>query len=307
MRGRYSAGLDRREALTLLGSAALGSTRLFAAAESPFKTTGIDHVTLAARDAQKSLDFYTRLFGNTVLKGKKNGRYYVQLGPVYMALDKPVAGQRENSGHYLCLGIENFDTAELKRTLNQLNIATTDANGDGLLIQDPDGIVIQFWGNNSWSLLSASAAPFSVAANGGPRIKPSSINHLLLAVSDPDKSATFYERFLGSPFTRSENPKRIWFRAGKDRVGLSPLSNSAPAPGARAVVNGEHLASGQYLGLDHFGLVAPFDRAALRNELRAAGATVLPQVTSGPDASAIDFLDPNGVRIQVSPPPQPRP
>jgi hypothetical protein len=97
--------------------------------------------------------------------------------------------------------------------------------------------------------------------------------------------------------------------AGTDRRDLlkdSPPAGSQTRLGSRQQV-GQHLVSGLNLGLDHFGLVAPFDRGILSKELEQAGAAVVPQVTSGPDASAIDSRDLNGVRVQVSSTPKPRP
>jgi catechol 2,3-dioxygenase-like lactoylglutathione lyase family enzyme len=195
----------------------------------------------------------------------------------------------------------------VRQTLTAAGIEATEVDGEGLLIHDPDGVAVELWSSNSWSRLQQSASPISLPKREA-RVHPTQINHLLLAVADPEKSASFYEKILGSPFTRSENPKRIWFRAGRDRVGLSLLAGSSGEPAADrdGVVNGQHLAGGRYLGIDHFGLVAPFDRAALTKDLQQAGAVVLPQVAAGPDADAIDFRDLNGVRVQISPPPKPK-
>jgi catechol 2,3-dioxygenase-like lactoylglutathione lyase family enzyme len=306
VRNYGSARIDRRQVLKALGTGVLiaGSGR--AATSPPFSFSGIENITLETPDLKKSLEFYTAIFGSTVVKGR-NGRQYIALGPNCLALASPVAGSRPNAGNYFGLGIENFQASEVKRSLSTAGIPATDMDGEGLLIHDPDGVSIELWGAHSWSRIQQTGSPVSLPAREA-LVHSTQINHLLLAVSDPEKSAPFYEKLLGSPFTRSENPKRIWFRAGKDRVGLSLLAGSSGEPEANrdGVVNGQHLASGQYLGLDHFGLVAPFDRAALTHALGQVHATVLPQVTTGPDADAIDFRDLNGVRVQVSPPPKPR-
>jgi catechol 2,3-dioxygenase-like lactoylglutathione lyase family enzyme len=298
--------IDRREVLKSLGAALLGAGCLRAATNPLFPFSGIDHIALETPDSQKSLEFYTRIFGTAVVKGR-NGRHYIRLGPNYLALASPVAGQRKNAGNYFGLGIENFEVKQVKQALTAAGIEATEVDGEGLLIHDPDGVAVELWSANSWSRLQQTASPISLPKSEA-RVQPTQINHLLLAVKDPEKSASFYEKVLGSPFTRSENPKRIWFRAGRDRVGLSLLAGSSGEPAADrdGVVNGQHLAGGQYLGIDHFGLVAPFDRAALTKDLQQAGAVVLPQVTNGPDADAIDFRDLNGVRVQISPPPKPR-
>jgi catechol 2,3-dioxygenase-like lactoylglutathione lyase family enzyme len=296
--------LNRREALAMLGGMALGAGPAFASTDPLFAFSGMDHITLEVRDVHKSAAFYARLFGNNVLKDKKSSRHYVKLGPNYLALVPTGGGPKTEVQTYLGLGIRNFQAADVKRSLSQLAIETREAPGGGLLILDPDGVPMQLWEQDSWSLLSKSASPVSVPGSGEPRILPTQINHLLLAVRDADKSAVFYEKVLGTAASHSENPKRIWFRAGTDRVGLSLLSAN---PGAnKDQVTGQHLAGGEKLGIDHFGLIAPFDRAALTQELHSAGAKVLPQVTSGPDSAAMDFRDPDGYRVQIAPPPKPR-
>jgi catechol 2,3-dioxygenase-like lactoylglutathione lyase family enzyme len=289
--------VGRRDALKMLGAGALSVATASGATEAPFRFSGIDHIILPAADLAKSLAFYTRVFGNTVLKDKKGAIHHVKLGPNYVTL-VPLG----EKGHF-GLGIQNFQAGEVKRSLEQAGIQVKETPGGGLRVVDIDGLPIQLWAENSWNQLSQSAAPVSITASGDPKIRPTQINHLLLAVPDPEKSAAFYEKLLGSPFTRSANPLRIWFRAGKDRVGVSPLA--APAQ-SKDQVNGEHIASGLEVGLDHIGLVAPFDRDSLTIELLAAGAKMLPRVLSGPDAAAIDFRDVNGFRLQVSPPPPPK-
>ena len=252
------------------------------------------------KDVGKSAAFYAQIFGDTVLKEKKGARHYVKAGPNYLVLTPSGQGPAEAKVQsYLCLGIQNFQMKEGQRSLEQAGISWHEAPGAGLLVIDPDGVPIQLADENSWSQLEKIASPVSMAA-GEPRIRPTQINHLLLAVPDPDKSAFFYEKLLGSPISRSPQPQRIWFAAGKDRVGLSALPANPAAN--KDEVNGQHIASSGKLGLDHFGLIAPFDRATLTRQLQEAGAKVLPQVTSGPDAAALDFRDPDGYRVQIAPP-----
>jgi 4-hydroxyphenylpyruvate dioxygenase-like putative hemolysin len=61
--------LTRREVLATL-TAAVATSRIAFAAETPFHCGGIDHLALALAvdDIEKSVHFYARVFGATVLK-----------------------------------------------------------------------------------------------------------------------------------------------------------------------------------------------------------------------------------------------
>jgi len=293
-----SVRLGRRDVLAMLGAGTLAARTAFSATDPAFRFSGLDHVTLGVADVKKSVAFYARVFGSTILKDNKSASHHVKLGPNYITLAP--RGKDVKSASYLGLGIQNFQTADAKRSLDQLGIPYREAAGNGLMIHDPDGLPLQLWAENSWTQLAGTASPVSATVSGEPFIRPTQINHLLLAVSDPEKSAVFYEKILGSPMSRAAEPQRIWFRGGRDRVGLSPISGLTNQDSA------EHLASGLNLGLDHVGLVATFDRTTLTKQLQEAGAKVLPQVASGPDAAALDFRDLDGFRLQITPPPKPR-
>jgi len=76
-------------------------------------------------------------------------------------------------------------------------------------------------------------------------------------------------------------PERTWFSAGgKDRVGLGLAE------------------PGHKVGIDHYCLTAQFDRAVVTNGLEAAGAKII----QGDVAAGLDFLDVNGIHVQILPP-----
>ena len=84
---RTSPLLTRRTALATLTAGALASRTALAANNAPFRYGSLDHLAIAVDDTEKSVHFYTRLFGNTVLKEKTNPRHYVKLGPNYVAME----------------------------------------------------------------------------------------------------------------------------------------------------------------------------------------------------------------------------
>jgi len=272
--------LTRREALATLTAGTL-ATRAALSAEAPFRFAALDHLALAVHDTGESVHFYTRVFGNTVLKEKTNPRHYVKLGPNYVAMAPAGQGQKSQVIDHFCPGIVNFDLATAKRALDQMGIQYRETTGVGLFVPDPDGTLVQLWTENSWSRLGETAAPVAIPSQGEPLLHPTGIDHILVNVSNVERSAAFYEKILGPIINPASRPRRTWFNGGGgNRVGLALAG------------------PGQTLGIDHYCLTAPFDRASLAKAVEAAGAKII----QGDVPAGIDFLDINGIHVQVIPP-----
>ena len=196
------------------------------AAEAPFHCGGIDHLALAVEDIEKSVHFYARVFGATVMKEKTNARHYVKLGPNYVAMAPPGQGQTAPSINHFCPGIVNFDLAATKSKLDQMGIKYREAPPVGLFVPDPDGTQVQLWTENSWSRLGETAAPDAMGdappMHGEPLLRPTAIDHILINVSDVPKAVAFYQKILGGVIRVGGTPERTWFSAGgKDRIGIA--------------------------------------------------------------------------------------
>jgi catechol 2,3-dioxygenase-like lactoylglutathione lyase family enzyme len=280
-----TADLSRREAIMTLMAGAVTARNAFAAEAAAFHCGGIDHLALAVDDLEKSVHFYARIFGATVLKEKTNPRHYIKLGPNYVAMAPPGQGQVAPSINHFCPGIVNFDLAATKSKLDQMGIKYREAPPVGLFVPDPDGTLVQLWTENSWSRLGETAAPDAMRdappMRGEPLLRPTAIDHILINVSDVSKSVAFYQKILGGVIRVGGTPERTWFSAGgKDRVGI------------------ELAESGRKPGIDHYCLTAEFDRAKLTKGLEAAGAKII----QGDVAAGLDFLDVNGIHVQILPP-----
>jgi catechol 2,3-dioxygenase-like lactoylglutathione lyase family enzyme len=281
--------LTRREVLATLTTGAVAGAvtarNAFAAEAAAFHCGGIDHLALAVDDLEKSVHFYARIFGATVLKEKTNPRHYIKLGPNYVAMAPPGQGQVAPSINHFCPGIVNFDLAATKSKLDQMGIKYREAPPVGLFVPDPDGTLLQLWTENSWSRLGETAAPDAMRdappMRSEPLLRPTAIDHILINVSDVSKSVAFYQKILGGVIRVGGTPERTWFSAGgKDRVGI------------------ELAESGRKPGIDHYCLTAEFDRAKLTKGLEAAGAKII----QGDVAAGLDFLDVNGIHVQILPP-----
>jgi catechol 2,3-dioxygenase-like lactoylglutathione lyase family enzyme len=279
-----TAFLTRREAFATLTAGTL-ATRAILRADTSFRFGALDHLAIAVDDTEKSVHFYTRVFGNTVLKEKTNARHYVKLGPNYVAMAPPGRGEASQAINHFCPGIVNFivnfDLAATKRALDQMGLQYREATGVGVFVPDPDGTLVQLWAENSWSHLDQTAAPAPIPSQGEPLLRPTGIDHILINVSNVEKSTAFYEKILGPVINPASRPRRTWFSGGGgNRVGLALVE------------------SGQKPGIDHYCLTAPFDRASLAKAVEAAGAKII----QGDVPAGIDFLDVNGIHVQIIPP-----
>jgi catechol 2,3-dioxygenase-like lactoylglutathione lyase family enzyme len=266
--------IGRREVLGLLGAGAVAA-RTLSAADQPLHFTALDHVEISEPNSTTSAAFYSKVFGGQIWKNNQTQRRYVLLGPCYIAIEQ---GREPFGVDHFSAGMEPFDIAALHAYLEQRGIAYRDyPSGRDLNITDPDGVKIQLSADNTWSQLKgATASPETVTEARNPIFQPTGLDHILLNVSDPERSAAFYQKIFGPISQRNNN--RIWFQAGRSRIGL--LQSTAS----------------QKPGVNHFCVsAAPFDYAAAIKKLEEVKAKVEPPEV----ATAPEFRDLDGLLIQV--------
>jgi len=267
----------RRELLALLASGATAA-KAFDEVQVKLNIAALDHVAIAVTDVDRSVAFYSRIFGNTVLKDKRSTRRYLKLGPCYVAIAPPAEGQPAHRVDHICAGLEHFEMASVKNYLTGRGLPSRESTV-GLFANDPDGIQVQLFTIDSWNELS-NAAPESIPATS-PIFRPTGLDHLLLRVTDPEKSAVFYAKIFGPVMQRANN--RTWFQCGKSRIGLIAADNDHPT------------------GVDHFCVSADkFEYDAVTKRLEEAGAKVQPPEVAG----APEFRDPENILVQVMTPRQ---
>jgi catechol 2,3-dioxygenase-like lactoylglutathione lyase family enzyme len=205
--------LTRREAIGAIAAARI----VTAAVPDKLPFTKLDHVETNGTDAQKSALFYARMFGGPIWKNNKTERRYVKLGPCYIAIEQ---GREPLGVDHFSAGIEGFQIADVHTYLQQRGIAYKDyPSGRDLNIKDPDGINIQLSADNTWKVMeNTTASPEATPVPGPALFQPRGIDHILLNVTDPAKSAAFYEKIFGPVSQRDE--KGTWFQVGTSRVGL---------------------------------------------------------------------------------------
>jgi catechol 2,3-dioxygenase-like lactoylglutathione lyase family enzyme len=270
--------MNRRDAMRVFGTGFLAARTAAAASDAPLRFTALDHIEISEPDSAKSAAFYARAFGGPVWKNNKTSRRYVKLGSSYIAIEQ---GREPFGVDHFSAGIEGYRIADIHSFLEQRGIAYRDyPSGKDLNVTDPDGVHVQLSEDNSWRQLATNtASPETGTFSSEPVFQPTGLDHILLNVSDPEKSAAFYEKIFGPVTQRNNN--RIWFQAGRSRIGLLQTP------------------SGQKPGVNHFCVgAASFDYDAAVKKLEAIEARV-----EKPEASdAPEFRDTDGLLIQVMKP-----
>ena len=186
------SAVTRRQALNALAGAC--AARRLAAAEPALHFAGLDHVEFTVTSIDRSLDFYSRAFGLDVMKNNKTPRRYIRLGSAYIAFDTAAQIRVD----HFCAGIDGFDVAAVHAYLQDHGIAYRDfPSGKDLAVTDADGIRTQLAASNGWDqLLKGTASAMAFSGPGGI-FRPTGLDHILLNVSDPEKSAEFYAQIFG--------------------------------------------------------------------------------------------------------------
>jgi catechol 2,3-dioxygenase-like lactoylglutathione lyase family enzyme len=266
---------SRREVCRLLPVALLSPGLLSPQSSDP-EFAALDHIEFYVSNVEKSRDFFVRVFGNTLrMRGAKR---YLKLGSAYMAFEAPRGGGRAGSVDHFSASIKKLEMPKLHSYLEQRGVAFQDyPSGRDTGITDSDGIRTQLSPEDGWGLLNpANFVPEITGIQDEPIFRATGLDHILLNVTDLDKSVAFYRKFLGQPSPGNNNP--IWFQLGPSRVGLLQTP------------------SGQRSGVNHFCVSATaFDYDTAIRKLQQLGA----KVESPEIAGAAEFRDPDGLLIQV--------
>lgn len=267
---------SRRRALELLaasGAAWIGG-RSVAAADLPLHTTGLEHIGMTIPDQKATAEFYGHIFDPQLFQERDlPPRFYVRTGISYIAFgggtDMP-----PRIDHF-CALVEDYKPQEMRKTLEEAGITVTGRGPLGMPA-DPDGIRLQLLGVPGG--LARTIIPSSRISQDDPAVEAIGFDHIVLAVSGVEKSAVYYRKFFGMEVSKTKKPERVWFAAGRTRLGL------------------EMAAPGRMPGVDHVCFrVAGFDRRAVTEKLKKLGAAIAPSN----DENLVRFTDPNGLIMEL--------
>ncbi|PWT98436.1 MAG: hypothetical protein C5B51_29290 [Terriglobia bacterium] len=138
---RFERGsLSRRElvqGLTMLAAGATGAQ----AQEAGIKGARIDHISIQVTDLPRSIAFYQKMFGFTILsEDKPNEIVRLGSGKVLVSLHhKSPTGVVD----HFAIGVEKFNKEAVTRELKERGVTPEENLDAGFHIKDPEGISVQ--------------------------------------------------------------------------------------------------------------------------------------------------------------------
>ena len=138
---RFENGsLSRRE--LVCGLAMLAASGTAAAQEDlDFKGADIDHVSIHVADMQRSVDFYQRMFGFSVVSQDQQGGI-IRLGNTKVLVSLNRGGPAGIVDHF-AIRIPRFTREAAARYLTQRGATPLQGDYAGLHVKDPDGVNVQ--------------------------------------------------------------------------------------------------------------------------------------------------------------------
>src|SRR5712691_4953999 len=141
---RFEKGsLSRRELVGGLTLLAASGTVATAQEGIDFKTAEIDHVSIQVADLQRSVDFYQKMFGFSVISQDQ------PLGIVRLGTNRSLVSLNRQSPagivDHFAIGVPRFNKDSAARYVRQRGATPEDDPYAGLHIKDPDGINVQIF------------------------------------------------------------------------------------------------------------------------------------------------------------------
>jgi len=255
----------RRRILQMAGAGL--AARALTAQSVGVRGTSIEHLSVQVSDMQRSLEFYRKLLGMTLVSEDRS-KELVRIG--YGKRYLISLHRKEPYGlidHY-AIAVDNHDQKAVAGKLAAQGIQAVDGDDAGFHVKDPDGVRVQ---------ITTTAVPAAGSGSGVVRVQM--LHHVNTQVTNVGTSETFYRNVFGfGPSKRVQGPDNhgLYFPDG----GLVILQTSQK-PGK----------------LDHFCLgVEKFDA----DRMRAAANQVFPGKVQGTAKDNFAVLDPDGVRVQLS-------
>jgi catechol 2,3-dioxygenase-like lactoylglutathione lyase family enzyme len=138
----YEKGLlSRRELVSGLAMLAAGTPAAAAAQdEIEFKDANIDHVSIKVTDLERSIAFYQKMFGFSVVSRADPDIIRLGNGKILVSIN---LGSPARTIDHFSIGIPRFNAASAARYFTQRGAMPLQGDYAGFHIKDPDGINVQ--------------------------------------------------------------------------------------------------------------------------------------------------------------------
>jgi catechol 2,3-dioxygenase-like lactoylglutathione lyase family enzyme len=264
----------RRQAIQWLGACAIPllSRGVARADDLPLHSSGIEHFGFTVPDPEATAKFYGGIFDQQLFQEKDPPpRFYVKLGTGYVAFGGN-ATVSPSIDHF-CVLIGNYQPQEMRKTLEAAGV--TMSPGPFGMALDPDGLRLQLLRVPGG--LAKTIIPAYRLSGDDALFEAIAPDHVMLHVSDLDRSVEHYKKLLGPEVARTKKPERVWFGAARTKLGL------------------ELVAAGEKPNIDHVCVrVAGFDKKSAMEKLKRADIE-----SSLGDEGLVRFRDPNGIVMEL--------
>jgi catechol 2,3-dioxygenase-like lactoylglutathione lyase family enzyme len=273
--------LSRRQALRHLGACAAASFiggGIAKAGMLPLDTSGLEHIGMTVPDQEAAAKFYGMIFDPQLFQERDPPpRFYTKIGISYIAfggIATNAPSPKPRIDHF-CALVQDYKPADMRKVLEESGV-TMSGPGGLAMAQDPDGIRLQMLGIPGG--LARTIIPSRRVTQDEPAVQAIGFDHIVLNVTDIEKSAAYYRKFFGMEFSRRRKPESIWFAIAKTRLLIEPASPD------------------KMPGVDRIAIkVAGFDRKTATDKLAKLGATIVPSN----EKDTIRFKDPNGFVMEL--------
>jgi len=266
---------SRRQAIQWLGACAIPLlARGIARAEDdlPLHTTGIEHFGFTVPDPEATAKFYGRIFDGQLFQGKDPPpRFYVKLGTGYLAFGGNATASP--SIDHFCALAANYQPQDMRKSLEAAGV--TMGPGPFGMALDPDGLRLQLLRVPGG--LAKTIIPAYRLSQDDALFEAVAPDHVMLRVSDLDRSTEHYKKLFGPEVSRTKKPERVWFGAARTKLGL------------------ELVAAGEKPSIHHVCVrVAGFDKKQAMEKLKRADVE-----STVSDEGFVRFRDPNGIVMEL--------
>ena len=200
-------------------------------------------------------------------------RYYVRMGSAYIAFGgAPPTDATPRIDHF-CALVKDYKPDEMRAAIEKAGIKI--GAGRFAMPADDDGLRLQLLGVPAG--LAKTIIPYTRVTTDDAVVTPVGLDHIVLAVSDLERSSAYYSRFFGSPI--SKKASQVWFQVANTRLALEPVSSGGKPAIERLCFR-----------------VAGFDKKAVASKLQKLQV----QTGSAEGGHALRFRDLNGFTIELA-------